>query len=255
MNAAHFPILLVALTLAFPLRSVAAPTPNDSSRHRLIVLADIGKDKSSPGSEAIVKALLKDDSRPIWVVVNAGANTLAQALWDLRAQYKDDPAKIQTLVAKLRVFENGAQDNAGAWICHEFPEIHWICSNYQTYAYGGPGGREGGLVAGLGPHFWKPYPYSVEGQHQWLKEHVQTGHGALGELYLDRRAGTYPGRVFIENASTAKAKVHIPTGAGGKQMHIILEVRDRNPIASLRDYRRVVIDVENKIIELDSAQK
>ena len=68
-------------------------------------------------------------------------------------------------------------------------------------------------------------------------------------------AGTYPGRVFIERADAAKAKVHIPTGAGGKQIHVILEVRDKNPIASLRDYRRVVVDVQNRIIELDSAQK
>ena len=385
-------------------------------------LADVGEHKSSPGSEAIVKVMLKEDPRPIWVVVNAGANTLAQALTDLRTQFKDDLAKLAALVAKLRVFENGAQDNTGAWICHEFPEIHWIRSNYQTYAYGGPGGRDGNTARGLGPHFWKPYPYSPAGQHEWLKEHVQTERGALGDLYPDRRfgggnlafmegggtvpwlglvnkglfdinqpswggwsgrftankvenfwsrhadirrdeqkfvpfktyreasdvwtdpesgetfhgdyvpvwrwrpamyadflcrmewcvkpfkeanhhpvaafngdtsdrivrlkvlageeldvdasastdpdgdqlifswwqyeeAGTYPGRVFIENAAAAKAKVHIPTGAGGKQIHIILEVRDQNPIASLRDYRRVVIDVENRIIELDSAQK
>ena len=384
-------------------------------------IADVGEGKSSPGSEAIVEAMLKDDPYPIWVVVNAGANTLAQALRDLRERFKNDPARLHALVAKLRVFENGAQDNSGAWICHEFPEIHWIRSNYQTYAYGGPGGREGGLLTGLGPHFWKPYPYSVEGQHQWLKEHVQVGHGALGEIYPDRRwgktvgfmegggtvpwlglvnkglfdinqpswggwsgrftankvenfwsrhadikideqkvapfstyreasdvwtdpesgetlhgdyvpvwrwrlamyadficrmdwcvkpfaeanhhpvaafngdkrdtivrlkalggeeldfdasastdpdgdeltyswwqyeeAGTYPGRVFIERADAAKAKAHIPTGAGGKQIHVILEVRDKNPIASLRDYRRVVVDVQNRIIELDSAQK
>jgi len=152
-------------------------------------LADVGEGKASPGSKAIIQALLKEDPRPVWVVVNAGANTLAQALWDLRTRFKDEPAKLDTLVAKLRVFENGAQDNTGAWICHEFPKIHWIRSNYQTYAYGGPGGRDGGLANGLGPHFWKPYPYTVEGQHQWLKEYVQVGHGALGELYPDRRFG------------------------------------------------------------------
>ena len=56
-------------------------------------------------------------------------------------------------------------------------------------------------------------------------------------------AGTYAGRVFIDNAYTAKAIAHIPTGAGGTQIHLILEVRDENPIASLRDYRRVVVDV------------
>ena len=29
----------------------------------------------------------------------------------------------------------------------------------------------------------------------------------------------------------------------GKQIHIILEVRDKNAIGSLYDYRRIVIDV------------
>jgi len=77
-------------------------------------IADVGEGKSSPGSEAIVRALLKDDPRPIWVVVNAGANTLAQALRGLRARFKDDSAKLNAVVAKLRVFENGAQDNADA---------------------------------------------------------------------------------------------------------------------------------------------
>jgi len=36
----------------------------------------------------------------------------------------------------------------------------------------------------------------------------------------------------------------IPTGAAGKQIHIILEIHDQNKIASLFDYRRVVIDVQ-----------
>jgi hypothetical protein len=67
-------------------------------------------------------------------------------------------------------------------------------------------------------------------------------------------AGTCPGRVFIESAAAAKATVHIPTGAGGKEIHIILEVRDQNSIASLHGYRRVVIDLENRIIELDSVE-
>lgn len=44
-------------------------------------------------------------------------------------------------------------------------------------------------------------------------------------------------------------------GAGAMQIQLILEVRDENAIASLRDYRRVVIDVANEIVELDLKQK
>lgn len=383
-------------------------------------IADVGDGRSSPGSKLILAALAKDDPRPLWVVVNAGANTLAQALHDYRVTHT--AVEVGALVAKLRVFENGAQDNSGAWICAEFPKVHWIRSNYQTYAYGGPGGRSGDTSRGLGPHFWKPYAYSPAGQHEWLKKNVQTDHGALGEVYPDRRfgdgnlgfmegggtvpwlglvnkglfdvnqpswggwsgrftadkvpnfwsrhadikpdeekvapfyvhreasdvwidpesgetfhgdyvpvwrwrpamyanqmcrfdwcvkpykeanhhpiaafngdvsdtivqlrspagaelnldasastdpdadqliyswwqyeeAGTYPGRVFIESHTAEKATAHVPTGAGGKQIHLILEVRDQNATASLRDYRRVVVDVDNQIKDLGSPQR
>ena len=40
----------------------------------------IGKSKRSAGSDAIVRALLSDDPRPLWVTAWGGVNTLAQAL-------------------------------------------------------------------------------------------------------------------------------------------------------------------------------
>jgi len=152
-------------------------------------IADVGEGKSSPGSEAILNALLRDDPRPIWVVVNAGANTLAQALSDARAKYP--PAELQRLVAQLRVFENGSQDNAGSWICSQFPDVHWIRSNYQTYCYGGPGidglADNRGRAGELGPNTWQPFAYSGLGQHQWALEHIKGNHGPLGALWPIRQ--------------------------------------------------------------------
>ena len=58
-------------------------------------------------------------------------------------------------------------------------------------------------------------------------------------------AGTYPGKVLIPNPNQIKTKIVIPTGAAGTQIHIILEIKDQNKIASLFDYRRIVIDVRN----------
>ncbi|MEM8966691.1 MAG: nucleoside hydrolase-like domain-containing protein [Bacteroidota bacterium] len=148
-------------------------------------IAGTGGGKSSPGSELIIKSFLKDDNRPIYIVVNAGSNTLAQALIDFEAKYSQD--ELDAVIRKLRVFENGAQDNAGAWICSRFPDIHWIRSNYQTYCYGGPMPRtaEKLEVKGLkkGPHTWQPYAYSDLGQHQWTLEHVMAYHGSLGAYY------------------------------------------------------------------------
>ncbi len=166
-------------------------------------IADVGDGKTSPGSELIVSAVTKDDPRPVWVVVNAGSNTLAQALWDYRKDHSG--AEVDRFVSKLRVFENGAQDNAGAWICAEFPTTHWIRSNYQTYCYGGPGGDGGadnqGKRSNLGPYTWKPHAYSGLGQHQWALEHIKGGHGPLGALWPIRQFGN--GRIaFLEGGGT-----------------------------------------------------
>jgi len=385
-------------------------------------IADIGEGKSSPGSKLIIDVVGKDDPRPVWIVINAGSNTLAQALFDYEKEHTK--AEVEAFVAKLRAFENGAQDNAGAWICSKYPKIHWIRSNYQTYAYGGPGGTDGDLTTNLGPHYWHPYDYSSEGQNDWLIENVMTEHGEIGKVYPERRfhaflnggvgfmegggtipwmglvnkglfdidqpswggwsgrftiekvpdfwsrhidimvdeqkeapfytyrevsdywvdpqdgkvysnnyvpvwrwrkamyndqicrmdwctkpfedanhhpvavidgdlsnsivrinalagevisfdasastdpdgdrliykwwiyeeAGTYPGQVLLSGTNQPKTSLIIPTGAGGKQIHLILEVNDENTITSLFDYRRVVIDVEDIIIKQESIQ-
>jgi hypothetical protein len=56
-------------------------------------------------------------------------------------------------------------------------------------------------------------------------------------------AGTYPGPISLEDAAEPVAAVTIPDDAGGKQIHVILEVTDESEIAPLTAYRRVVIDV------------
>lgn len=145
---------------------------------------DVGEGKSSPGSRLITESVLKNDSRPVYVVVNAGANTLAQAIFDYRKSHSKQ--ELDAFISKLIVFDNGGQDDAGAWIVKNFPEIHWIRSNHQKNGYGGNTGGKGEGFDDLGPCAWKPYQNTVEGAHLWAKEHIQTNHGALGELYPDR---------------------------------------------------------------------
>ncbi len=161
-------------------------------------IRDVGEGKTSEGAQLILDAIEKPDPRPIWVVVNAGSNTLAQALYVMKTTRS--AAELRQAVAKLRVYENGSQDNAGAWIASEFQEIHWIRSNYQTYAYGGPGLKAGDTSRGLGPHQWKPFEYSAQGQADWTAEHVQNNHGALGAAYPDRMFKVGVG--FMEGGGT-----------------------------------------------------
>lgn len=155
-------------------------------------IGDVGRGKTSPGSRLIIKSVLKADPRPLYIVANSGSNTLAQALFDYRASHS--PEELDDFISKIRVYDNGGQDESGAWICREFPNIQWIRSNNQTRAFGGPTNRK------LGPHNWKPYPYTAEGQHQWMKEHIQTNHGALGKRYPDRLLAN--GFAFVEGGGT-----------------------------------------------------
>ena len=149
---------------------------------------------SSAGAELITRAVLKDDPRPVYVVVNAGSNTLAQAL--IQYQRKHSKEEVDAFVSKLRVFENGSQDNAGAWIAANFPNIHWVRSNYQTYCFGGPG-RD----VGVGPNKWEPYATTAVGQHQWALEHIISNHGPFGAYYPLRQFSK--GQVsFIEGGGT-----------------------------------------------------
>jgi len=70
------------------------------------------------------------------------------------------------------------------------------------------------------------------------------GDDLIYKWWVYEEAGTYAGRVRVESVNKSKAQIEIPTGASGKQIHLILELKDNNPIASLYDYRRIVIDVE-----------
>lgn len=165
-------------------------------------IAGTGVGESSKGSDLIVKSLMRDDHRPVYIVVNAGSNTLAQALIDIEASY--DKEVMDKAISKVIVFENGAQDNAGAWICSKYPSIHWIRSNYQTYCYGGPmpGTVKKLKIKGLskGPYTWEPYEYSDLGQHQWTLEHVIAYHGQLGKVYPLRQMGDR--LFFLEGGGT-----------------------------------------------------
>jgi hypothetical protein len=156
-------------------------------------LADVGRGRTSEGAKLIADAIVKDDPRPLHLVINAGSNTLAQALVDLREARSAE--EMLELVKRLRVFENGAQDNCGAWICHEFPHIHWIRSNYQTYGYMGEPKGQGSAA---GPWSWKPFPRTHQGQHRWAEQHIMRDHGAIGALYPYR----FKGNAFVEGGGT-----------------------------------------------------
>ena len=135
---------------------------------------DIGIGKSTTGSKIICKALKKEDKRPVYVVVNGGANCLAQALIDLEQELPQN--EFSDILNKLRICDNAGQDNACAWIAHNYPDIHIKRSSYQVYNF----------MNSHGPEVWEHQAYFGLGQYLWTKKHIQTNHGALGALYPTR---------------------------------------------------------------------
>ncbi|MGB8260545.1 MAG: DUF1593 domain-containing protein, partial [Terracidiphilus sp.] len=87
-------------------------------------MASTGPGKASAGAKALRSAMEREDERPLWICHWGGANTLAQALQDLRAAHT--PEQTARIVARLRVYSISDQDDAGAWIRREFPSLFYI---------------------------------------------------------------------------------------------------------------------------------
>ncbi|MBS1705294.1 MAG: DUF1593 domain-containing protein [Armatimonadetes bacterium] len=135
-------------------------------------MAAVGLGKDSPGSRLLVKALEKEDKRPLWVCVWGGPNTLAQALHSIADHYS--PSEVKSLIAKLRVYTISDQDDSAHWIRRQFPELFYIVS---------PGG--------YGAATWTGINSVIDGidnrtiSNAWLRENIQQGHGPLGQCYPD----------------------------------------------------------------------
>jgi hypothetical protein len=141
-------------------------------------LAATGDGKSSDGSKAIVRAIERDDPRPLWITLWGGASTLAQALIDLRASHTPD--EITKLVGRLRVSAISDQDDAGPWIRREFPSLFWVgqpstptSGEYYAATWTGISG-DAYYRNGAGADF-------TTVTNEWLEANIRKG--PLGKLY------------------------------------------------------------------------
>lgn len=116
----------------------------------------VGEDMDSPGSDLIVNAIKKDDCRPLWVAAWGGMNTVAQALYKLKTTNDDEV--FREYLSRLRIYDILGQDDAGAYIAKNYPELMYI---RNTDVYG-----------------WAP-------NDQWTKENIQD-RLPLGSHYPNR---------------------------------------------------------------------
>jgi len=125
-------------------------------------MGDVGAGKDSPGSEMIIASVDKDDPRPVWVTGWGGVNNVAQAIWKVRETRSAE--ELAEFISKLRVFDILGQDDAGAWLAKNFPDLFYIRA---TGVYG-----------------WQP---PKNGSYQ--REDIQS-HGPLGAVYPDTKWAT-----------------------------------------------------------------
>ncbi|MDZ7923616.1 MAG: DUF1593 domain-containing protein [Marinagarivorans sp.] len=87
-------------------------------------MGDVGQGKDSEGSNMIIKAVDKDDPRPVWVACWGGCNTAAQAAWNVKNSRS--PAEVDKFISKLHVIDILGQDEAGNWLAQTFPNLLYI---------------------------------------------------------------------------------------------------------------------------------
>ena len=164
-------------------------------------MSAVGGGKTTSGSQLIMDAVLKNDPRPLYICINAGANCLAQALFDLSSRM--DRIKLNVLLAKVRVYDDAGQDDAGAWIAKHFPVIRYQRSQSQVFNF----------MNGRGPVTWDKAEYAGWGQYLWAKQNIQTGHGPLGELYPTRMQWKRPDLYHtLEGGGTSTWIGHVNQG-------------------------------------------
>ena len=181
-------------------------------------MAAILKDEASAGAKALVRAAQRDDSRPLWVSVWGGANTLAEALLHARATLS--PEAVDALIAKLRVYSISDQDDAGPWIRREFPRLFYIVKP------SGPNGEEyaSATWTGISGDVYYRNCAGADGStvtNQWLETNIRAK-GPLGQHYPRFEfimEGDTPAFLGLTNNGLASAGNPSWGGWGGRYLY------------------------------------
>jgi hypothetical protein len=124
----------------------------------------------SEGARHIIKVLLDENPKPVWVQAWGGTNTIGQTLSILDEEYSE--ADIKKAHTKLRIYAIADQDETAKWIRQEYPHIFYIqCHQFMALNYSHKG-----------------HPYSDHDifSDDWTTRNVKQGHGELGVLYPQR---------------------------------------------------------------------
>jgi len=123
---------------------------------------NIGPDKDSEASNAIINIVDKPDTRPVWFCFWGDCSNLAQAIW--KVQNTRSAEELKVFLSKIRIYQIAHQDDTIDWLMSNFPELFIIYSK-STYMgiFGGSGDSLGNLA--------------------WLNKNIIQDHGPLGSVY------------------------------------------------------------------------
>jgi hypothetical protein len=122
---------------------------------------NIGGNKDSEASEAIIKILDKPDPRPVWFSVWGDCSNIAQAVW--KVQNTRSAAELQKFLGKIRIFQVAHQDSTINWLLDNFPDLFII---YSEKTYQGMFGA-----------------FDSISDLAWVNENIRQNHGPLGAIY------------------------------------------------------------------------
>ncbi|MGG1515618.1 nucleoside hydrolase-like domain-containing protein [Paenibacillus oryzisoli] len=170
------------------LRLIKAGNPLDGPAY-------VGEGHDTEGSEHLVAAMMKEDNRPLWVIVWGGTTDLAQALW--KAELLIGQSAFEQMLAGLRVYSVVDQYAMGSWIRDHYPNLFYVLSSLAVR--GMYKGGDLSLVSDV-----------------WLETHVTEGHGPLGAAYPKYDGGDIYSRSVkgIKEGDSPSFLYLIPNGLG-----------------------------------------
>lgn len=156
-------------------------------------MSGVGDYMDSPGSELIISTVdNEEDGRPVWIAAWGGMNTVAQALYKVKNTRSEE--ELSRFINKIRIYDVLGQDDAGAWIAKNFPNLKYI-RNVEVYG-------------------WGP-------SDEWTRENVQN-RGSLGSHYPNRiwaTEGDSPSFFYVY-ANGLNVPEHVDYGGWGGRFDI-----------------------------------
>jgi hypothetical protein len=158
---------------------------------------NLGENKNSEASEAIIKIVDKPDTRPVWFCVWGDCSNIAQAIWKVQ-QTRSEEA-LQAFISKIRIYQVAKQDDTIEWLMDHFPDLFII---YTTSTYTGIYGGPGDPLANA----------------NWIDANIRKNHGPMGAAYPlaamgvnGVKEGDSPSFLYLVSATFNRSNPEDPT--------------------------------------------